>query len=160
MPYHERPQAPLGRLHFLNIWPLSQGEIGGSVENLIPKRYHDPEKTVSSFPRSNSTRQGHVARIIIGGFPIAISRSSNVSRNRWFDDYIMQSIERDSVELVRIRQRQILHGLFSTLASQTTKVSKTLPNAVIAVASKLKTRSEDNLKTRAAKPNQPHESLV
>ncbi len=115
-------QALTGRLHLLNIWPLSQGEIWGSEENLIPKLLNDPENTVASLPRSDSTRQEYVARIITGGFPMAISRSSNVSRNRWFDDYIMQSIERDSVELVRIRQRQILQRLFSTVASQTAQI--------------------------------------
>jgi predicted AAA+ superfamily ATPase len=56
---------------------------------------------------------------VAGGFPLAIGRSSASARNRWFHNYVTQSLERDAIELVRVRQRQALRDVFSRLAGQT-----------------------------------------
>ncbi|WP_237700765.1 ATP-binding protein [Janibacter sp. HTCC2649] len=49
-------------------------------------------------------------------------RPVGATRNRWFDDYITQSIERDALELARIRQRQVLRDLLGRLAGRTGQV--------------------------------------
>ncbi len=115
-------QALTGRLHSLTIWPLSQGEIAGDAENLLPALRVDPDAAVATYPTSVTTRAEYVARVCGGGFPLALRRPAGAARNRWLDDYIQQSIERDAVELARIRQRQLLRELLGRLAGRTGQV--------------------------------------
>jgi uncharacterized protein len=114
-------QALTGRLHVMTIWPLSQGEIGGTFEDLLTALRNDPAAAVAAHPTSTTTRAEYVDRVCAGGFPLALRRDG-AARNRWFDGYIDQSIERDAAELARIRQRQVLRDLLERLAGQTGQV--------------------------------------
>src|SRR5450432_45868 len=102
----------------MTIWPLSQGEIGGVQENLLPALREDPIGAVGAHPASRTTRKEYVERLCAGGFPLALRRS-NAARSRWFDNYVRQSLERDAIELVRVRQRQALAELLNRLAAIT-----------------------------------------
>ncbi len=112
-------QALTGRLHTMRIWPLSQGEIEDTIENLLPALRTDPDAAVAAHPTSPTTRTEYVDRVCAGGFPLALRRPAGATRNRWFDDYISQSIERDAIELARVRQRQLLRELLGRLAGRT-----------------------------------------
>ncbi|MHB8263032.1 MAG: ATP-binding protein [Acidimicrobiales bacterium] len=114
-------EALTGRLHTLTILPLSQGEIAGVHEDLLSVLMSDPEGAVSAYPTSTTTRDDYIARVCAGGFPLALRRSG-AARTRWFDDYVLLSVERDAVELARIRQRQVLRSLLERLAGQTAQV--------------------------------------
>lgn len=115
-------QALTGRLHVMTIWPLSQGEIDGAEENLLPALRSYPDTAVAAHPTSASTRAEYIDRVCAGGFPLALRRPAGPARDRWFDDYIKQSIERDAIELARIRQRQLLRELLGRLAGRTGQV--------------------------------------
>lgn len=114
-------QALTGRLHSMTIWPLSQGEIGGEVENLLSCLQSDPDSAIKAHPTSTTSRASYVERLCAGGFPLALRRDS-VERNRWFDDYVRQTLERDALELRQVRQRQALRDLLSRLAGRTGQV--------------------------------------
>ena len=114
-------QALTGRLHALTIWPLSQGEISGVTEDLLVALRDDPDRAVAAHPTSATTRVEYVERVVAGGFPLALRRTG-AARSRWFDDYATQSIERDALELARVRQRQILRELLARLAGRTGQV--------------------------------------
>lgn len=115
-------QALTGRLHSLTIWPLSQGEITGVTENILPALRADAATAVASSPSSATTRAEYIARVVSGGFPLALARVTDASRSRWFDDYVEQTLERDAMELIRVRQRHALRELFVRLAAQTGQV--------------------------------------
>ena len=53
-----------------------------------------------------------------GGMPLALRRSG-AARSRWFDDFVRASVERDAVELSKIRERQALADLLGYVAGQT-----------------------------------------
>ena len=108
-----------GRAHTVDVLPLSQGEIAKHDETFVAKLIDDPETLMGS--QSHTDRGAYVARAIAGGYPIALTRSPS-GRTRWFDDYVRQVIERDVVELSRIRQRRALPRLLTQLASQTGQV--------------------------------------
>lgn len=110
-------QALTGRLHSLVIWPLSQGELGGVRENLLEALSADADAVVSTDP-SSTTRAEYVDRVCSGGMPLALRRSGP-ARARWFDDFVRASVERDAVELSRIRERQALADLLGYVAAQT-----------------------------------------
>lgn len=112
-------QALTGRLHVLTILPLSQGEIGGLREDLLPALLADPTAAVGAHPASTTARTDYVARVCAGGFPLALRRETDAARARWFGDYVRLSVERDAVELAAIRQRQVLRDLLGRLAGQT-----------------------------------------
>ena len=111
-------QALTGRLHSLALLPLSQGELIGTFENFIPGLLTDPTAAVAAHPASRTTRNEYITIVTRGGFPLAVSRSE-AARQRWFDDYLRQSIERDVVELSRVRERQVLRTVLERLAGQT-----------------------------------------
>ncbi|MYH55350.1 MAG: ATP-binding protein [Acidimicrobiia bacterium] len=110
-------QSLTGRLHRVEILPLSQGEIRGGQESLLESLFDDPEGTVSS-DISFTTRAGYAELIAKGGLPLALVRAE-AARARWFDDYIALSLERDLQEVGRVRQPSALEPLLRRLASQT-----------------------------------------
>jgi len=114
-------QALTGRLHVMTIWPLSQGEIGGTAEDLVTALRDDPDGAVGAHPSSTTTRSDYIERVCAGGFPLALNRAG-AARNRWFDGYVDQCIERDALELARIRQRQVLRELLGRVAGRTGQV--------------------------------------
>lgn len=114
-------QALTGRLHSLVIWPLAQREIERSKGSIIQSLLENPEETVMARPASSTSRQEYAERLCAGGLPIP-RRRSEASRARWFDDYLRTSIERDAVELFRVRQRQALADVLNRLAGQTAQI--------------------------------------
>ena len=114
-------QALTGRLHVLTILPLSQGEVAGQREDLLEQLIDDPDTAVGRLSRSTTDRAEYVRRVCAGGFPLALRRSGP-ARARWFDDYVRSSVERDAVELARIRQRKLLGRLVERLAGQTAQI--------------------------------------
>lgn len=111
-------QALTGRLHSLTIWPLSQGELGGERENLLETLRVDPARVVAHQPVSTTSRPDYVDRVCSGGFPLALRRTG-AARARWFDDFVRQSVERDALELSRVRERQAMTDLLTYLTAQT-----------------------------------------
>jgi len=111
-------QTLTGRLHSLTIWPLSQGEILGVREDLLETIVRDPQGVVNQVPSSSTARAEYVERVCAGGFPLALRRQS-ATRARWFDDFVRASVERDALELSRIRERQAMTDLLALVAAQT-----------------------------------------
>ncbi|MCY4494224.1 MAG: DUF4143 domain-containing protein, partial [Acidimicrobiaceae bacterium] len=106
--------------HRIEIHPLSQGEIGDSRENLLESLFADAS-TVATPQASATTRAEYANRIARGGFPLAQERT-DASRARWFDDYLALCLERDLLELGRVRQPGVLAPLLTRLAAQTAQI--------------------------------------
>lgn len=133
-------QALTGRLHLITVLPLSQAEIARTSANLVETLFGDPRVVVSAAP-SLTSRTEYVARVVAGGFPPALRRTTVSSRARWFDDYVKLCLERDVAELARIQQRAALPKLLARLASQTGQVLKM---AAAGEAAGLSRRTADN----------------
>jgi len=115
-------QSLTGRLHLLTVWPLTQGEIGGTRENLLEALLDDPERNAPRGAVSGTGREEYIERITAGGMPVPLTRPTVAARNRWFDDYVRLAIERDVAELSSLRRRELLPGLFERLVAQTARV--------------------------------------
>jgi predicted AAA+ superfamily ATPase len=76
---------------------------------------------VSSLP-STTTRDEYAHRITSGGMPVALRRPPGRSRSRWFANYLDLVIERDVIELTRVRQREMLPRLLNVLAARSGQV--------------------------------------
>ncbi len=114
-------QALTGRLHALAVLPLSQGEIIGAYENFVMRLLSDPDAAIAAHPASSTTRDEYISIVTRGGFPLVLNRS-DTARQRWFDDYVRQSVERDAIELSRVREREVLRTVLVRLAGQTAQL--------------------------------------
>lgn len=118
-------QSLTGRLHVLTILPLSQGELDGRHETFLEGLLADADTAITAAiaaPPSRTARQDYIGRVHAGGLPLALTRTTEAARNRWFDDYLRLVLDRDVVELSRIRQREQLPRLLARLAAQTAQV--------------------------------------
>ena len=113
-------QSLTGRLHRIEVHPLSQGEIESRRESLIETLFDDPAGAVTAQP-STVTRSDYARRIARGGFPLALQRTG-AARDRWFDDYLALCLERDLLELGRVRRPGALAPLLSRLAAHTAQI--------------------------------------
>lgn len=114
-------QALTGRLHVVSVWPLSQGEIEGARENLVEHLFQDPDGP----PPKRVSKQGkddYIRRIVRGGFPIALTRTTETSRNRWLDDYVRVTLESDIRGIADVRGADGLPAFVRRLAAQTGQI--------------------------------------
>lgn len=117
----ELADALTGRYHTVRVHPLSQGELTGVREDFVETFLSDPAGVVAGAGSSQTTRASYIERVVAGGFPIALSRTA-AARNRWFDDMVRASLERDLRELAKLRQAALLSNLLERLAGQTAQV--------------------------------------
>lgn len=114
-------QSLTGRLSRLSVYPLSQGEQENVQEGFLDGLLNNPDEVVGS-ELSTTTRDEYIERICRGGFPLALSASTDRARKRWVDQYLQLTLERDVAELSRLRQGHLLGVLLGRLAGQTAQV--------------------------------------
>jgi len=115
-------QALTGRLHRIPVFPLSQGELMEVHEHLVDDLFTDPTAAVAVATTSRTTRDEYIDRVVRGGLPAALARPSAASRNRWFDDFVSLTLERDVQELAKIRQAATMPAFLARLASQSGQI--------------------------------------
>lgn len=114
-------QSLTGRLHIMNLYPLTQAEIEESGANLVSTLFDSPE-ALRTHTLSKTTRADYARRIIYGGFPMAASQPNTSIRNSWFDDYVLLTLQRDALELRSFPRADRLAHLLNSLAGQTAQV--------------------------------------
>ena len=114
-------QALTGRLETLKVFPLSQGERDDRDEDFLALALEHPEEVLQP-ELSQTSREEYVARITAGGFPLALTMSSEAARRRWVRHYVRLTLERDIRELSNLRQGDKLGLLLGRLAGQTAQV--------------------------------------
>ena len=113
-------QTLTGRIHFVSVWPFSQGELTANRETFLDVAVTEPDRVPTGFGVA-STYEEYAERICAGGMPVAI-RSSR-GRNRWFDDYATSALQRDVAAISSLRRGAELPTLFARLAGQTAQPS-------------------------------------
>ena len=111
-------QSLTGRAHIMTMWPLSQGELRGTKERFLDMLVTEPSGLVSPVA-STTSRTDYEQLILAGGFPIALARRTAASRGQWFTDFVGMVVERDVLEIRRIRQRRVMPLILRHLAGQT-----------------------------------------
>lgn len=114
-------QALTGRVDIITVLPLTQGEIDGVPEAFIARVLagHGIE-TQPQMPAT--TRDEYAQRSTSGGMPVALRRPAGPSRSRWFANYIDLVIDKDVMDISRIRQREMLPRLLGQLAARSGQV--------------------------------------
>jgi hypothetical protein len=107
-----------GRMEILRLYPLAQVELSGRASGFIDALFE------RGFKAGSRTRLGEllVERIVAGGFPAALLRSTQKRRSAWYRDYITTLIQRDVRDLARISALDTLPRLLALVAGQTSRL--------------------------------------
>lgn len=104
--------ALAGRVEFLPLWPLSQGEIDGVRETWLADLLAG-----NLQPRSGTASRAEVFdRVARGGFPEAVDRKDPARRASWFDSYVATLVQRDIRDLSEIDGLTEMPQLLAILA--------------------------------------------
>jgi predicted AAA+ superfamily ATPase len=107
-----------GRIRFLDLWPLSQGEIRGGDDGLMEALLTD----VGAVRRRRPTRLSRAevaAAIATGGLPEAVLLDDELDRRALFDACVRTVTQRDVPDLATVRQPSELDELWRQLAART-----------------------------------------
>jgi uncharacterized protein len=115
-------QALTGRVDVLEVLPLAQAEIDGRTDDPLVNRLLDGRGLPAAQDPSATSREEYARRITSGGMPVPLRRPPGRSRSRWFANYLDLVIERDVIELTRVRQREMLPRLLNVLAARSGQV--------------------------------------
>lgn len=96
---HVVADALPGRVEYVSLWPLSQGEIEGSREDLIDRLLSGEPPRLRDEPVG---RRAHAERVVRGGFPDAYERSY-AQRARYFESYVQAILGRDLPTIADVR---------------------------------------------------------
>jgi len=108
------PDALPGRMETIELWPLSQGEIDGKPDGFIDAVFTlGPDLHRSS----EEGRTGYIDRIVRGGFPEAVARTDR-RRERFFDSYVADLINRDVIQLSAIERGPEMRALTRLIAAR------------------------------------------
>jgi predicted AAA+ superfamily ATPase len=108
-------EALAGRVEVLTLWPLSQGEVGGSVERFIERSFSADFPVRSAVP---GDRADLVRRVVTGGFPEVVARDTQ-DRRAWFGSYVTTILQRDVRELARVEALKDFPRLLALVGTRT-----------------------------------------
>lgn len=117
----EAAQALTGRVDIIPVFPLSQGEIDNVRETFVT-RLIDGAGIEMASPRAPAAREEYARRSTSGGMPVALRRPPGRSRSRWFSNYVDLVIEKDVLDISRVRQREMLPRLLRQLAARSGQI--------------------------------------
>jgi uncharacterized protein len=103
-----------GRMEILSLWPLSSGEIAGSPQFNRADWLFDGTLSALEIPACD--RHTLAQRLVAGGFPEAIQRTTARRRTAWFDNYLDAILQRDVHDLARLEQLHEVPNLLELLA--------------------------------------------
>ena len=105
-----------GRMEVLSLWPLSSAEIADSAAlNRADALFFGDWSALAVPP---CERGDLIARLLAGGFPDAVTRTSARRREAWFDSYVQAILMRDVRELANIEQLTAIPNLLQLLATR------------------------------------------
>lgn len=107
-----------GRMDVLRLHPLAQCEIEGSPSGFLNRLFNNQFKTQTVERLGDELIQ----RIVAGGYPAALHRTSLTRRAAWYRDYLDTIVQRDVRDLARIGSLDILPRLLAGVAGQTARL--------------------------------------
>jgi uncharacterized protein len=112
-----------GRMEIIQMYPLTEAEKeggpGGFLQLLINEGFQ-PE----ILPQDDESKRSLSERLLVGGYPEAITRSSQRVR-QWHVQYVRSILERDVQDIARIRDAEQLERLLERLALQSASLLNT-----------------------------------
>jgi len=115
------PDTLPGRMETIELWPLSQGEIDQQPDGFVESVFNSGADVSH---HSDLDRADYVARLVRGGFPEAVARSGR-RRERFFESYVADLVNRDVMQLSTIEHGRELRQLITLLAGRVGQIINT-----------------------------------
>jgi uncharacterized protein len=109
--------------------PLTQGEIDGVPETFVARLLDGDGIKGPSPGAAAATREEYARRAASGGMPVALRRPPGRSRSRWFANYVDLVVDKDVMDISRVRQREMVPRLLGQLAARSGQVLNMTPVA-------------------------------
>ncbi len=107
-----------GRMEVIRLFPLAQTEIESRQPHFLELLFDN-----DFAPRQTARLGPELAeRVVAGGYPSALSRTTDRRRSRWYRNYLDVMVQRDVRELARIASLDILPRLLEVAAGQTARL--------------------------------------
>ena len=103
-----------GRIEYLNLWPLSQGELRDRRETFIDDLFEGRFPEVTDAPVG---RDAVAQTLVIGGYPELQKRSPR-GRSRFFSSYVASIIGRDLDDVANVRNVENVERLLFVIAAR------------------------------------------
>ncbi len=103
-----------GRIEYLNLWPLSQGELRDRRETFIDDLFEGRFPEVTDAPVG---RDAVAQTLAIGGYPELQERSPR-GRSRFFSSYVASIIGRDLDDVANVRNVENVERLLFVIAAR------------------------------------------
>jgi predicted AAA+ superfamily ATPase len=101
----------VGRMAIMTLYPFSAAEAFDTDRNFIERLWNDAV-TMKRYKRAD------VVDIIAQATFPEISLHKDISRNEWFDGYLTTILQRDAMELAKIRKPELVYQLLVSLSSR------------------------------------------
>ncbi len=108
-----------GRMEILRLHPLAQCELAARASRFLDTLFAGAFKT-RRYERLGTEL---AERIVAGGYPAALSRTTPRRRTAWYRDYIETLVQRDVRDLARISSLDVLPRLLSLAAGHTAQLA-------------------------------------
>jgi predicted AAA+ superfamily ATPase len=109
-----------GRMETLPLLPLSQSEISGQTANWLDRAFAGHLPQAGSSARDDDL----VARVLRGGYPEALTRSTDRRRTTWARQYLAAMVERDVRDIANIDKLDQLPRFLRALAQMAGQMCK------------------------------------
>jgi len=107
-----------GRMETVRLYPLSQCELAEQRSRFLEALFE------RGFSIGTSERLGVdlAARVVAGGYPAALARSTETARARWYRGYLDAIVQRDVHSLARISALDAMPRLLELASGQTARL--------------------------------------
>lgn len=106
-----------GRVDVVELWPFSQGELHGGVDEFVDRAFEGPPALLAhSGPAL--TRDEYLERLCVGGYPGVVGMTARMSR-RWFESYVDTVLAREVAVADDIRRLDVMAALLRYAAATT-----------------------------------------
>jgi predicted AAA+ superfamily ATPase len=104
-----------GRIEIHTLWPFSQGELEEVSDNFVDALFKT--KLTTTDPAAEDWNKT-VGRMVQGGYPEMLQRSTEERRQAWFGSYITTILQRDVRDITNVRDLGDLPRLLAMVASR------------------------------------------
>ena len=105
-----------GRVQILRLYPLSQEELNRQKSHFLDSLF---KGTFKAWKERSPAPPSLATKIVTGGYPAVFTRPSGRRRTNWYRNYMATLLQRDILDLSRVRSIDVLPRLLSLCATQT-----------------------------------------
>ena len=107
-----------GRMEIVRLHPMAQCELERQPPTFLDVLFG------GGFGTRRTDRLGErlLRRVVAGGFPAALTRSTEWSRATWYRDYVEAQVQRDVRDMAQISMLDVLPRLLGAASSQTARL--------------------------------------